>query len=566
MFLNPAGLGYMFYQELALSYNNLYNSGIYNGFISFATPFKNYFKFAINYEYFYFDDNELNVNNNLFQFTLAKKLFLDNLLFGITTKFSLNSIKLDNNNVSDNFNMYIDAGIIYHNFKFIHSILETLAFGIYLKNILNLPKTSDMENVFSNFKISYGVSYIFMQQLTGEFDIYPDSYNFGVEYWFTFNNIINLFRKIKLKSIYSFSDRFLALRFGLILDKLSGNLPDLTLGLGINYLMINFNIGYIYNLGLKSDLKYSLSYKFGFGSSYIKIAKANIDNLFTSLYKSYRNSSIGYIKLKNNSKNILQVNVSLFIKDFMDAPTTKEISIRPNSTFLVPLNAVFSKKIMKTKDDTPTQAVITYTYVYNKKKVTREIIKQFIMYGRNAITWRNRQQIAVFITPKDPIISQYTRKIIQSYGDKKSGFLPENVEKAMIIFNTLKVLGITYIKDPNGPFGKESVSGDFIDNIQFPSETLRFKSGDCDDTSVLFASMLESIGINTALIDIPQHVFMMFNTGVLEENKEEVSSNPNDYLIKDGMVWIAIETTMIKDGFFKAWKEAMFEYNKWTKN
>jgi hypothetical protein len=59
---------------------------------------------------------------------------------------------------------------------------------------------------------------------------------------------------------------------------------------------------------------------------------------------------------------------------------------------------------------------------------------------------------------------------------------------------------------------------------------------------------------------------MMFNADVTPANASAISSNPDDYIIKDGKVWVAVETTMFQNGFFKAWKEGMLEYNKWKGN
>ncbi len=56
---------------------------------------------------------------------------------------------------------------------------------------------------------------------------------------------------------------------------------------------------------------------------------------------------------------------------------------------------------------------------------------------------------------------------------------------------------IAYINDP--------VSREFIQN---PLSTIENGGGDCDDGSVLLASMLESIGIETEFVFIPNHVYV----------------------------------------------------------
>jgi transglutaminase-like putative cysteine protease len=35
-----------------------------------------------------------------------------------------------------------------------------------------------------------------------------------------------------------------------------------------------------------------------------------------------------------------------------------------------------------------------------------------------------------------------------------------------------------------------------------------YRAGDCDDLSILYCSLLEAIGIRTAFVTIPGHIFM----------------------------------------------------------
>jgi len=74
---------------------------------------------------------------------------------------------------------------------------------------------------------------------------------------------------------------------------------------------------------------------------------------------------------------------------------------------------------------------------------------------------------------------------------------------------------------------------------------------------------LKSIGIETAILDVPKHVLMMFNTSVNADDATQISGDKKAYVIKEGTVWIAVETTMFKNGFHDAWKEGMMEFNKW---
>ena len=101
------------------------------------------------------------------------------------------------------------------------------------------------------------------------------------------------------------------------------------------------------------------------------------------------------------------------------------------------------------------------------------------------------------------------------------GALNRPLAQAATLFNTLSAHGLRYQVDPNTPFSR--ISAEQVDYVQFPRETLRLKSGDCDDLSVLLAAAYENLGIETALIDVPGHLFLMFRTGLKEADRGLIS-------------------------------------------
>jgi len=59
-----------------------------------------------------------------------------------------------------------------------------------------------------------------------------------------------------------------------------------------------------------------------------------------------------------------------------------------------------------------------------------------------------------------------------------------------------------------------------------PRETLRLRTGDCDDLAVLYAALLENVGIDTALVDVGDHVLTMFDTGLLARQRRTAGADP----------------------------------------
>ena len=98
------------------------------------------------------------------------------------------------------------------------------------------------------------------------------------------------------------------------------------------------------------------------------------------------------------------------------------------------------------------------------------------------------------------------------------------------------------------------------------------RSGDCDDMTACFASLLSSVGISTAFIDVvpPQspeksHIYMMFDSGLDPKFGNRVSENPKRYVVRKNpkgqeTIWLPIETTVITKGFDAAWSTGAQEY------
>ncbi|NIR61694.1 MAG: tetratricopeptide repeat protein, partial [Gammaproteobacteria bacterium] len=119
-----------------------------------------------------------------------------------------------------------------------------------------------------------------------------------------------------------------------------------------------------------------------------------------------------------------------------------------------------------------------------------------------------------------------------------------------------------YVVDPNSPFSQ--VRDDRVDYVQFPRESLHLKTGDCDDLSVLIAAGLQNLGIETAVVGVPGHLFMMFNAGLPEDERGLISADESLTVIRDGKVWVPLEATMVGESFSEAWAEGARKYYEYA--
>ncbi|GAB1483386.1 hypothetical protein MASR2M78_22020 [Treponema sp.] len=81
-----------------------------------------------------------------------------------------------------------------------------------------------------------------------------------------------------------------------------------------------------------------------------------------------------------------------------------------------------------------------------------------------------------------------------------------------------------------------------------------FRSGDCDDLSILTCSVLEAGGIETAFITVPGHIYTAFRIDMDQREALSFFAYPDDLIFQDGRVWIPIEATALSSGFLRAWQ------------
>ena len=306
-----------------------------------------------------------------------------------------------------------------------------------------------------------------------------------------------------------------------------------------------------------ADRKKSL--EFANNAPQLLLSDLNLQKVFSAAYKKYQDQSIGSVTLQNvSATDYGNLKLSFQIKEFMDFPTSVEIPvIRGGEIKNVPIKATFNNKILEVDEDTGVQVEVRLTYLRDGRKDDISLTQPMTIYGKNAIIWGDSSMVGSFVTPKDDTLRDYVRQLINTY-QPDPGPLNNNLVAAMVYFSGLTAGGTNYIVDPNTPFA--DLRDDQIDYVQFPRETLRLKSGDCDDLSVLISAGLENLGIRTALVEVPGHLFLMFDTGLGAEDAGLISQDNSLLVIRDGNVWIPLEATMVNTSFIEAWAEGANKY------
>jgi tetratricopeptide (TPR) repeat protein/fibronectin type 3 domain-containing protein len=299
-------------------------------------------------------------------------------------------------------------------------------------------------------------------------------------------------------------------------------------------------------------------------SAPLEIEVLHLRDVFSNSYKFYEQDGVGRIKLTNNTdKPIEEIKISFMLNNFMDFPTEGKVDkLLPKQSQEVVLKAVFNNSILTITEDSSIQAMIEASYFEDGNRVSYSKNATVTVYDKHRMTWDEHQRFASFVTPKDTPIINFARSVATQFKETK-----DDSHLAAVLFDSMGVLGFTYIQNPTDPYQisltktATSAKTDTVDYVQYPRETLERKSGDCVDLVAFYSTALESMGISTLALEVPDHLLMMFSTGI---SADPDGYTMNDmYVIHDGMLWIPVETTVVGKPFIKAWELGAANYYKW---
>lgn len=281
-----------------------------------------------------------------------------------------------------------------------------------------------------------------------------------------------------------------------------------------------------------------------------------IDGIFPALYRSYAHEPVGAAQLANTGSRVSGLTIEFLLPGFMDAPARAETPrfIDVNGVAEVLIRAPLNRRVLTLTEGDTVTAALSVTFSSDGRTAREEIQLPVRLLNRNAIRWDDDRKVAAFMSVSDPTVTGYATGAISAAEDLYTQALSRTFLHAMRIFEALGESGITYVVDPASAYAQLSRDEYGIDFLRFPAETLAYRSGDCDDLSVLFNTLLESVGVPTSFITTPGHIYTAFDLGVAPELVPRLFSRSGDFVFHEGRTWVPVETTAIGEGFLRAWE------------
>ncbi len=283
----------------------------------------------------------------------------------------------------------------------------------------------------------------------------------------------------------------------------------------------------------------------------IRFEKRFIPPLFSAMQSYYAKNPVGKVTITNIEKyTVSDVAVSFFQKGYMDSPTPSASipELKTGESREIDLFASFNQEVFKTEGVTPLTGEIIVTYTSKGRPTEQRQSAGYDLYDKTSITWDDDSKVAAFITPADSALRNYTSFIRQACKEEVIQTYSDEIQTAIQVYDALGEIECLYQADPTSPFIEVQESTHVVDSVSLPRNTLKRITGDCDDLTVLYDSLLETVGIETAFITVPGHIYSCFNTKISGRQYGMVHPDRRMTINVEGELWLPLEITMIGTG------------------
>jgi len=328
--------------------------------------------------------------------------------------------------------------------------------------------------------------------------------------------------------------------------------PDFTLAANAGWRQFQTDGG-LFNSGPYAGLTAQMTFRSGknAGRETVGVSLDQREAVYPAFMQLYQKTAIGSLVIRNNENaEIRDVRVSFRASGYTasEFPCGTLAFLARGHRAELPLLADFSTDILRFTDKGRVlgEVVIRYRFLGREREAARSVI--LAVNDRNMSAGGDAAALAAFISPTSPEMADYAKSIAGlARNDRRAGH-NQNFQYAIWLLEGLRaggvILGSTY--------------ADKTDNsrnaaVQFPAETLSFRSGSARDLALLFAGCLESVGIPAAFVQLENDFLVAVSLDVNTSAAETLFNGTGKILIVNDKVWLPLSMSAFNEGFAAAW-------------
>jgi tetratricopeptide (TPR) repeat protein len=361
---------------------------------------------------------------------------------------------------------------------------------------------------------------------------------------------------------YQFFDNF-ALTLGADFNSYLGTFESVSVSIGINSRVAGTGGGGVPLADVNPDESIVIP-----TSGLVMMEEAHVKTVFPVLWKYYDTNPIGHVDITNASDFTLEdVEVRIRPADYVDGTklSARIPILSPGQTTTVDLFVLFNKNILSISEGTKVLSDIETKYRVQGTAGSDTETITIETYDRNALQWDDDRKIAAFVTAKDDEVQRFARNLASLAELTEAEAVSRQMQLAMLLYEAIIEQGVVYVVDPTSSYRDLSGNPQAVDFVMFPRQTLYVKAGDCDDLSTMYCALLESLGIRSAFITVPGHIFTAFRLEWDGATARRLITDTDNLIFRDdGSVWVPMETTLLDEGFMEAWEVGARQWRRYS--
>ncbi|MFO0931355.1 MAG: hypothetical protein U1E39_01450 [Planctomycetota bacterium] len=257
------------------------------------------------------------------------------------------------------------------------------------------------------------------------------------------------------------------------------------------------------------------------------------DRLMSTIYKVYGLGSdatelfwVAKAVFRNEGGPARNLRVRYRLAGYGDwSPWSKHPEIAAGQTIVDVHYPVLDPSIARLRSNTPANLLVEYSYEDAAgRKYEDDAARKVVILGVNEYvfgnltagesfgTWEeeynNAPLLAAWVTRNDPVVKQFA-----SMANRMAGGVGANTDQASAVrvlracYELLQRNDFSYQHPPALLDKSVSFDAKTVQNVKLPRETIRDRSGTCIDLAILYAAMINALGLEPHLALIPGHCF-----------------------------------------------------------
>jgi tetratricopeptide (TPR) repeat protein len=270
--------------------------------------------------------------------------------------------------------------------------------------------------------------------------------------------------------------------------------------------------------------------------------------VFLSLYQKSEAAALTIVNRENAEIRDVQVSFLASPYTASEYPCGTIPFIPRGRSAEIPLYADFAPELLRFTENGRVTGSVVIRYRFLGKERQTVQTAAIRVYNRNYFPRHGETSetsaLAAFVSPTSPEVLEFSRYITGLARNGRRLGLNQNMQHAAWLYEGFRAADIGVKREPEH-------------RIQFPAETLVYRSGGVRDMALLYAAALEASGIAAAFIPVQDDFIVAASLGLGSKAAESLFNGTKNILILDDAVWLPVSMASLERGFDAAWHEAI---------